>query len=110
MPDDDLFEKDDLPKEIGPPENGLHQEEVVLEITDTLDLHTFPPKVVKDLVGEWLDQAYDAGFRELRIIHGKGVGVQREIVRKVLDRDPRVVRYGDAPDGSSWGATVVELR
>ncbi|MEM9554000.1 MAG: Smr/MutS family protein [Acidobacteriota bacterium] len=93
-------------------EDGLEpgvDEAVALEITDTLDLHTFPPRDVADLVREWLDLAYDEGFRELRIIHGKGKGVQRRIVRSILERDPRVVSFGDPGDSSSWGATRVLL-
>ena len=82
-------------------------ESVAMEITDTLDLHSFPPREVKGLVTDWLDLAYDEGHRELRIIHGKGIGMQRETVRKILERDPRVVEFGDAKDASGWGATRV---
>jgi len=83
---------------------------VVLPITDTLDLHTFPPRDVADLVGEWLGEALAAGFREVRIIHGRGIGVQREIVRALLAHDPRVSSFGDAPpDAGGWGATWVRL-
>jgi len=84
---------------------------VELPITDTLDLHTFPPRDVADLVSEWLGEAHAAGFREVRIIHGRGIGVQREIVRGVLARDPRVAEFADAPpDAGGWGATRVRLR
>ena len=83
---------------------------VEMEIGDTLDLHSFPPRQVKGLVSDWLDLAYEAGFRDLRIVHGKGIGVQREMVRKLLERDPRVVSFGDAQDASGWGATRVRLR
>lgn len=86
---------------------AVEMEAVEMEITDTLDLHSFPPREVKGLVVDWLDLAYDAGHRELRIIHGKGIGVQRETVRKVLQRDPRVESFGDATDASGWGATRV---
>lgn len=79
---------------------------VALPITDTLDLHTFPPRDVADLVREWIGEARAAGFREVRIIHGRGIGVQREIVRAVLGRDPRVAEFGDAPpESGGWGAT-----
>lgn len=84
-------------------------EPIEMEIGDTLDLHVFPPREVANLVRDYLDLAFDKGLRSLRIIHGKGRGVQRRTVRSILDRDPRVVRYGDPPDASGWGATVVEL-
>ncbi len=86
-------------------------EPIELEITDVLDLHTFPPTDVKDLVREYLDLAYDKGFRKLRIIHGKGIGAQRRMVRSILERDPRVVAYGSPPsEAGGWGATWVTLR
>ncbi len=85
-------------------------EPIELEITDVLDLHTFPPSDVKDLVREYLDLAYEKGLRELRIIHGKGIGAQRRMVRTILERDPRVVAYGDPPgEAGGWGATWVTL-
>ena len=80
------------------------------EVTDVLDLHTFHPSEVKDLVRDYLDLAWEKGLRKLRIIHGKGVGVQRRTVRKILERDPRVLIYGDPPGQSGgWGATWVEM-
>lgn len=85
-------------------------EPVALEITDTLDLHPFRPAEIKDLVRDYLDLAYEKELRRLRIIHGKGTGVQRRTVRALLERDPRVEAIHDAPDASSWGATVVSLR
>lgn len=85
-------------------------EPVELPITDVLDLHSFPPREVKDVVRDYLDAAYDEGLRRLRIIHGRGVGVQRATVRALLERDDRVSGYGDAPAGSGgWGATWVEM-
>jgi dsDNA-specific endonuclease/ATPase MutS2 len=84
---------------------------IELPITDVLDLHSFRPAEVPDLVRDYLDAAYDMGLRHLRIIHGKGVGVQRQTVRTLLERDPRVEAFGDAPLGAgSWGATWVRLR
>lgn len=84
---------------------------VELPITDVLDLHSFRPAEVPDVVRDYLDAAYDQGLRKLRIIHGRGVGVQRRTVRVLLDRDPRVVAYGDAPaEAGGWGATWVEMR
>ena len=85
-------------------------EPIELEITDVLDLHTFPPSEVKDLVRDYLDLAYEKGLRRLRIIHGKGRGVQRRMVRSILERDPRVVEYGDPPgEAGGWGATWVTM-
>ena len=88
------------------PEN----EPVELEITDVLDLHPFQPRDVPSVVREYLDAAYEKGLRELRIIHGRGVGVQRRTVRTLLERDPRVIDFGDAPmEAGGWGATWVEM-
>ncbi len=85
-------------------------EPVELPITDVLDLHSFPPAEVPELVRDYLDAAWEAGFRSLRIIHGRGIGAQRRTVRTLLERDPRVLSFGDAPAGAGgWGATCVEL-
>src|SRR5258705_2092636 len=84
---------------------------VQVPITDELDLHTFAPRDVKDVVGEYLRAAVERGFVEVRIVHGKGVGVQREIVHGVLRRHPAVERFvlaGERRGG--WGATLVTLR
>jgi DNA-nicking Smr family endonuclease len=84
---------------------------VELPITDVLDLHSFRPPEVPDVVRDYLDAAWEKGFRALRIIHGKGIGVQRQTVRTLLERDPRVEAFGDAPgDAGGWGATWVRLR
>ncbi len=85
-------------------------ETVAFDIGDVLDLHSFPPKEVGDLVRDWLDLAYANGLRHLRVIHGKGIGAQRERVRKILEKDPRVVAFGDPPgEAGGWGATWIEL-
>lgn len=90
---------------------GWEGEVVELPITDVLDLHSFRPAEVPDVVRDYLDAAYDKGFRELRIVHGKGIGVQRQTVRTLLERDPRVEAFGDAPvEAGGWGATWVRLR
>ena len=84
---------------------------VKLPITDVLDLHSFRPADVPEVVREWLDAAYEKGFHVVRIIHGKGIGVQRKTVRTLLARDPRVEDFGDAPmEAGGWGATWVRLR
>jgi len=81
---------------------------VELPAADVLDLHAFRPRDVRDVVTTFLDEAHAAGFRAVRLIHGKGIGVQREMVRSLLARDPRVVSFEDAPgQGGGWGATIV---
>lgn len=84
---------------------------VVLPITDVLDLHSFPPREVRDVVVDYLEAAHERGLRELRIIHGRGIGVQRKSVQSILARHPLVVSFRDAPpDAGGWGATLVELK
>ena len=86
-------------------------EPVSLPIGDVFDLHTVSPKEVELVVEEYLSEAYRLGYKALRIIHGRGLGVQRETVRKVLGRTPLVASFGDAPaEAGGWGATVVTLR
>jgi len=85
--------------------------EVVVPIEGALDLHPFRPGDVRSVVESYLEAAVKAGFREVRLIHGRGMGVQREIVRSLLSRHPHVIDYGDAPPGrGGWGATLVRLR
>ena len=85
-------------------------EPVALEITDVFDLHSIPPREVRAVVAEYLREAHLKGFRSVRIIHGKGVGVQREAVRTVLARTPFVEHFADAPpEAGGWGATVAHL-
>lgn len=84
---------------------------IMLEITDVFDLHSIPPREVRAVVEEYLREARRKGFRVVRIIHGKGVGVQREVVRSVLARTPFVERFADAPaDAGGWGARVAFLK
>ena len=86
-------------------------EPVRIPITDVFDLHSVPPRDVQAVVEEYLLEAHRMGFRALRIIHGRGIGVQREIVRAVLARMEFVVAFGDAPaEAGGWGATVVTLK
>lgn len=81
-----------------------------LEITDVIDLHTFAPRDVPSVVREFLDAAVERGYRQVRIIHGRGTGTQRQIVRTLLERDARVISFGDAPgEAGGWGATCVDL-
>lgn len=81
-----------------------------IEITDSLDLHAFSPKDIRAVTEAYLAEAHKKGFRVVRIIHGKGVGVQREIVRKVLAETDFVRKFKNAPEFSgSWGATIVEF-
>lgn len=78
-----------------------------LPIEDTIDLHTFQPGETASLVTEYLAQASGKAFEEVRIIHGKGAGVQREIVHSILRLHPAVVCFWDAPDR---GSTLVRLK
>ena len=81
---------------------------VEIEITDVFDLHTIPPREVKAVVEEYLRLAREQGFKCVRIIHGKGIGVQREMVRSILARTPFVSDWTDAPPGAGGlGATIV---
>src|SRR4051794_2951487 len=87
------------------------EEPIRIPITDVFDLHTVPPRDVKAIVEAYLEEAHSLGFRFVRIIHGRGIGVQREIVRGVLDRTAFVDSFADAPgEAGGWGATVVTLR
>ena len=86
-------------------------EPVRIPITDVFDLHTVQPRDVQAVVEEYLLEAHAAGFKALRIIHGRGIGVQRETVRAVLGRQEFVTDFRDAPaEAGGWGATIVTLR
>lgn len=78
-------------------------------IEDSLDLHTFAPRDIKSLVEEYIHAAHAAGLREVRLIHGRGRGVQRGIVQNALEQHPLVVEFWDAPE-THLGATVARLR
>ena len=85
-------------------------EEIEVPITDELDLHPFRPRDIRNVVRDYLDEAVAAGLREVRLIHGKGIGVQREAVRKVLAAHPAVASFRDGGAGfGEWGATVAVL-
>lgn len=86
-------------------------DEVVLPIEDWIDLHPFAPRDFVSVVEAYLEAALERGFREVRLVHGRGIGVQRAAVRRLLDRHPAVLGYrdDDALRGG-WGATIVRLR
>lgn len=86
-------------------------EPVAVPIEDALDLHAFAPRDVPSVVDEYLRAARDRGFVEVRLVHGRGIGVQRRIVHGVLARHPLVAGFADAPeDRGGRGATLVRLR
>ena len=82
-----------------------------IPIEDSLDLHSFLPRDVESVVSDYLDEARRRGFREVRLIHGKGRGVRRAEVRRLLAGDPRIADFFDAPpQRGGFGATVVVLK
>ena len=83
-------------------------EPLKLPIEGTIDLHTFAPADVVSVVEEYVREAHAAGFREIRLIHGRGTGVQRGMVQAALERHPLVEAFWDAPE-SHLGATVATL-
>ena len=88
----------------------MEPEPIRIPIRDVFDLHTVPPRDVKEVVEEYLAEAHRLGFTALRIIHGRGIGVQREMVRSILSRTEFVAEYRDAPaEAGGWGATIVTL-
>ncbi|HEY0370525.1 MAG TPA: Smr/MutS family protein [Thermoanaerobaculia bacterium] len=83
---------------------------VEIPITDTLDLHPFRPDEIKEVAREYLIEAHARGFRQVRLIHGRGIGVQRERIRSLLQTLEFVEGFEDAdPSGGGWGSTVVLL-
>jgi len=83
---------------------------IVVPIEDVIDLHPFAPKEIRSVVEEYLLECCKAGFTQVRLIHGKGKGVQRESIRSLLTRLPFVHDFHDAPlEAGSWGATIVSL-
>lgn len=92
-------------------EDNPFPEPVEIEITDVFDLHTIAPRDVKRVVEEYLLVAREKGFAVVRIIHGKGIGVQREMVRSILARTDFVLDWTDAPpEAGGLGATIVRLK
>lgn len=95
-----------------PEEDYLQPEEpVLIPITDVFDLHSVPARDAQAIVEAYLQEAHKKGFKAIRIIHGRGIGVQREMVRAVLARTPFVEGFTDAPaEAGGWGATVITLK
>jgi dsDNA-specific endonuclease/ATPase MutS2 len=86
-------------------------EPVILPVQDSIDLHPFAPKDIPSVIEEYIGASLRNGIYQVRIIHGRGIGVQRKIVRSILQKHPAVVSYRDAsPDAGGWGATEVVLR
>lgn len=84
---------------------------VQVEITDVFDLHSFQPRDMKSALEAYLEEAHRLKLPCARIIHGRGIGVQREMVRKVLSKSPFVADFQDAPmEAGGWGATIVTFR
>ena len=81
-------------------------EPVELPIEDSIDLHAFQPREIGDLLEEYIFQALLQGYREVRIIHGRGIGVQRQIVHSLLKKHPRVISFRDAADRGSTTAVL----
>ncbi len=80
-------------------------------VEPSIDLHAFAPRDGISVVEEYLEAAASKGYREVRLIHGKGTGTQRAAVRALLARHPMVARYSDAPpEAGGWGATLVVLK
>jgi DNA-nicking Smr family endonuclease len=101
---------EDVPTRISS-DDAPADEPVRIPIEDSLDLHAFAPRDVRAVVDEYLGEAHARGFREVRLIHGRGTGAQRASVRALLARHPLVAHCADAPpERGGWGATVVRLR
>jgi len=97
--------------EDGEDDDAAVPDEITIPITDTLDLHPFRPAEIRDVAREYLLEAHALGFRQVRLIHGRGIGAQREGIRKLLASLECVLEFHDAePGGGGWGATVVYLR
>lgn len=96
----------------GPAQEGSpFQEPVRVPTEEVLDLHPFAPKEIPSVVEEYLDQCRQAGLSEVRLIHGKGTGAQRAVVRRVLANHPDVISFTDAPpEAGGWGATIIRLK
>ncbi|MDH3797468.1 MAG: Smr/MutS family protein [Desulfobacterales bacterium] len=86
-------------------------EPIQIPIEDVLDLHTFRPKDIADLLENYFDECIKADIFSVRVIHGKGKGIQKRQVHRILQKNPRVKSFKDAPpEAGGWGATVVDLK
>jgi dsDNA-specific endonuclease/ATPase MutS2 len=104
---------DDLEGDDQPDEEDEYDPEQPVEISveDSIDLHSFPPRDVPDVVDAYLEEASKKGFTEVRLIHGRGIGVQRDRVQKLLARHPLISGFHDAPpDRGGWGATIAYIK
>jgi DNA-nicking Smr family endonuclease len=91
--------------------DGSPEEAIAIPLTGELDLHPFSPRDIPSVVEEYVHACFAKGVRHLRLAHGRGKGVQRAAVRRVLASLPEVKSFHDAPPGAGgWGATVVELQ
>ncbi len=91
--------------------SDLNDDSVEYPIDGTLDLHTFHPRDVKQLVPDYIEECLKRNITQLRIVHGKGTGTLRRMVHSILDSHPAVESYRhESGSGGSWGATVVDLR
>lgn len=108
-----LWRDKEIESEVEPPlgaDEDPFGEPVIMEIRDVIDLHAIRPKEVKAVVEEYLLEARARRFPYVRIIHGKGIGAQRAMIRKILDRTSFIIRYHDAPpEAGGLGATIAEL-
>ncbi len=86
-------------------------EPIVLPLEDSIDLHAFAPKDIPSVVEEYIHQCHQAGFFQVRVIHGRGKGIQRRIVQSTLAKNPLVSSFKDAPpESGGWGSTVVVIK
>ena len=101
-----------IPQNAAPPEGeSPFVGAVEIELQDSIDLHYFHPEEISSVVEEYLAQCRQAHLLEVRLIHGKGAGVQRNIIRALLRKHPAVLSFRDAPaEAGGWGATIVVLR
>jgi len=85
--------------------------QIVIPIEDSLDLHPFAPQDIPSVVEEYIEQCSQAGIYEIRLIHGRGMGIQRRIIRSLLEKHPQVLAFKDAQaESGGWGATVAILK
>jgi DNA-nicking Smr family endonuclease len=90
-------------------ESGEPDDPLELPVEDAIDLHAFAPRDIPSVVDDYVRAAAEAGFHEVRLVHGRGKGVQRAIVQRALDRHPLVAEFWDAPE-SHLGATVARIK